>query len=545
MAKAPIQIGVASDTKAFRQGIETGVIKPIEDAEDSLKEFGKAGNKSGDQLEAAMKDAQRETDETRADLDRLGDSVERSAAKARKLGDGFEDGTDRAKQELGELKDEAIQNASETFSSFDGSIDSLVDGIQGTLGGVISNIGPLGAVAGAAAAIGVGLLTAELQKSAERAEEIREEASELAKQMIETGGALDAETVSEKIREWSFEIQDSKEWFELWQESAVTNLGKVDDVARKTGLSAQDLFDTMSGQDASKSLDMIDDMESKAAELDSQLAKLAASKMGGTARASELRDERDALRDGSKAIRERIGIQETATDDARRLTELTKESTEASERAAAAEEARADAIGSLQGALDDAIGSFGDYINAESGVADPEAYIKAMRKRTRATETFNENVQLISEKFGFTQDEMQALLDQGIDFAPMLQAIVDADPKIQEQYAKAWKAAIGGGQEIVDGQPISASVTVEADTGTAEKQLDATTDQARTAEIDAKANAKPAQESLQRVSRAKYQATITAVAEVAAARRTLNELVRTREATIIAKVQDREGRALL
>lgn len=547
-----IEIKFLSNVFRFLKGT-SDMGDALDDVADSLddvaREAKRAGDKAGDEIADGLEDAAQEGDRAVERLERsfkdMADQARQSSGQAgTAMKREFHEGTSAAKRDLGELGDEAKQNASETFSSFDGSIESLVDGIQGTLGGVISNIGPAGAVAGAAAAIGVGLLTAELQKSAERAAEIRQETSDLAKELIASGGALDASTVADRLKEWSFEIQDNKEWWELWQQSSTTNLAHVEDLAAATGLSFQDLFDAMSGQDATKSLDLIDDMETKAAALDKQLASLGAARAGGTARYAELKKERDGYRDSAKAIRERMGIEETATDEARKYAEATKDSAKEAERAAAAEEARTDAISSLQSSFDEVINSYDKYISKDRESADPEAYIQAMRRRSRATRDFNGNVQALADEFGLSQDEIQALLDQGVDFAPMLDSVMNSSPKLREEFVQAWRGAVGGGQAVVDGEPITATVSVNADSRNASAQLNATADQKRTAEINTKADTDTASQDLKRIATAKYTAKIKAVADTAAANTALNTLVRRREAEIVVKLKDREGREI-
>ncbi|MFC7766580.1 hypothetical protein [Leucobacter soli] len=387
----------------------------------------------------------------------------------------------------------------------------------------------------------MGLITAELQKSAERAAEIREETSALAQELIDAGGQLDAEAIAAKVHEWSLEVQDNKEWWELWQESAVTNLDKVNDIAGKTGVNMRDLFDAMSGQDSTKALDMLDDMQGRADELDRQLAQLSQARAGGTKRAQELRTERDALNDGTKAIRERLDIQEGAEDDYRQLTALTAELTAEAEAATAAEEAHTDAVGALQRGLDSAVGSWTDYIDKETQAADPEAYLKGMRERMEATVSFNDNVQQLADDFGLTQDEVQAILDQGIDFAPMLQAIIDGGPKMQEKYAEQMRAMLDGGEAILDGQEISATVTTKADTKDAARDLDKTATQKRTARIGTKADTKDAGREIDTVAEKDRTATVKVELDWTDADREMQAfLTKTRNVTV--DVQTRAGK---
>ena len=59
MAKG-INIPIASDTREFSQGVNRGVIEPLEDAADSLDDVAKAGDKAGQKLEDGFEDARRQ-----------------------------------------------------------------------------------------------------------------------------------------------------------------------------------------------------------------------------------------------------------------------------------------------------------------------------------------------------------------------------------------------------------------------------------------------------------------------------------------------------
>lgn len=125
---------------------------------------------------------------------------------------GAEKGLGRAGELTGEFRDEAMQNFSEVTSSFAGDMQSIGDLAQGTLGGLASGIGgPLGIALGAAA-VGVGVLINKLSTAAEEAEALVTETAELANQIVEAGGALEAADYASRFREWSAEIADSANW---------------------------------------------------------------------------------------------------------------------------------------------------------------------------------------------------------------------------------------------------------------------------------------------------------------------------------------------
>ncbi len=142
---------------------------------------------------------------------------------------------------------------------------------------------------------------------------------------------------------------------------------------------------------------------------------------------------------------------------------------------------------------------------------------------------------------GLTADEVQAILDQGVDFAPMLQAIMDGGPEMQEQYAAQIRAMLDGGQAILDGQPTSASVEVSTNADAAEQELsDLIID--RTTSVDAEADTTAAETKLDAVVSKKRTATVGVNLDSDAAETKLNNFVnRKRTATVTVEARDREG----
>lgn len=154
-----------------------------EDVTDALDELARQGDRDGEKLEQTFRDLARQAQ--KAD-----DAVE-------KIGGGAKKGFKQASGASGEFKDEALSNFSEVTSSFDGSMESIGDLAQGTLGGVAANIPGIGIAAGVAAA-GIGLITSEMQKSAEKAEEIK---TSIVADFLELGDALDQEAVNARVRD--------------------------------------------------------------------------------------------------------------------------------------------------------------------------------------------------------------------------------------------------------------------------------------------------------------------------------------------------------
>lgn len=189
MARAPIEIGIASETKAFKQGMEAGVIKPTEDAIDALDALGKS--RGPEQLDRELGQAQKATKNLDKEIERTADDIEKEFRNSyRSAGKSADDFHDRAGGNLTEFKSEAVQNFSEVTSSFSGEMSSIQDLAQGTLGGLASSVaGPVGIAAGAAA-VGVGLVGAALEQVQEEQEKASERAAEWADVFIDSGGRI-------------------------------------------------------------------------------------------------------------------------------------------------------------------------------------------------------------------------------------------------------------------------------------------------------------------------------------------------------------------
>jgi hypothetical protein len=175
MAKG-IAISIAAETKPFLQGVQKGIIEPLEDAADILQELGQDGGRDFDKLEKSMRDAQDETDDTRKAFADLQKEIAETGKKSRSdFAKPVKESTEEVSETLREVGSEAKANAAEMFSSFDGSFESIADAAQGTLGGLVGGLGGIGGVAVAAAgAAGLGLIAAELTKQKELADELKE-----------------------------------------------------------------------------------------------------------------------------------------------------------------------------------------------------------------------------------------------------------------------------------------------------------------------------------------------------------------------------------
>lgn len=514
---APIEIPIASETKAFRMGVENGIIDPLEDAEQTLRDLAKGGDRAGDELEDALRTTQKETKESAKELERLAGQIEQTGRKGRDIESGVRSGTDGAVDAVQEFGDEAKQNLSETVSSFRGDASDLAQIVQDTFGGVVSNLGPLGAAAGVAGAIGIGLMMKGFEEAEEAEQEFRERVQELAQVLIETGGegadALDA--VAGRLMDMVAPADEN-----------AISLSKLRREAELSGVEFRDLANAYAGAggDLGRYIEQSDEAAEAAREA------MIAAQQSATESVISAAEQYAATSEVSQGLRDLADAQAEAAEEARLFNE--------SGLGAAA--ARAEQMRALQGELDEAMGAWGDYQDKETGALDPAGFIAGMQARMDATSNFNGNVKLLAEQFGLTFEEQQAILDQGVDFAPMLQSILDSG--MGEQYAAQVRSMLDGGQAIIDGTPTTATVTTQADTTDAEAAIDAAAGE-RTAPIEAEAATTTAAKQLDAVAAQARTAKITAQVDLTAAERALNDwIARQRTVNVTVAPVDREGR---
>lgn len=183
------EIGIAADTRGFDEGVRSGIIKPLEKAEDAFKDLERAADNAGDDgarsvgsLEDSLRDAQRQSERLKSSLDDVGDGGRRGM-------DHIRGGAEELQQEIG-------ANLGEAVSSFRGDMSDLGQVGQDTFGGLaatVAGMGPggfIGALALAAGAAGLGLVTAGLQDAEERQGQLAKSAAEWAKAYQEAGTTI-------------------------------------------------------------------------------------------------------------------------------------------------------------------------------------------------------------------------------------------------------------------------------------------------------------------------------------------------------------------
>lgn len=374
-----ISIGIAADTKPALTAIKTGLIDPLEDAADALKKVAKEGNDL-DTIESGMKGSQRATNQFDKELQDAVDSIRKVSSTAkqstREVSDDFEISAGQQakirKKALSEIKSEAKANAAETFSSFDGSAASFADGIQGTLGGLVSSLGPVGLAVGAAGALAIGYINGALQKADTTSAEFKQGVADLTAELIQSGevGTASLGYIIDRLKKLAAETDGSKD-----------NLGKLKKTADASGSSFKDLAQAYAGNE--KGLQkVIAAGKAHLADLEAQKAAVLNSMDTDKSAAVELQKKIAAQTDYNNGLT----TAKTKADEAATATaNYAKAGGPEMERKAAL-------IDQVNSSYDDAAGAVEDYVNKESGLFDVEAYLAAIDKRTKALHDYQANL---------------------------------------------------------------------------------------------------------------------------------------------------------
>ncbi|RZU64608.1 hypothetical protein EV379_0911 [Microterricola gilva] len=385
--------------------------------DDLARESQRAGDKLGDNIRDGAKDAEKGVDRLERSFKELADTSKREAKGAGdQIGRNYKKGTDDARDGLKDFKEEANSTAKESAASFDGSADSIVDMFQEVAANAFAGFGPAGAAAGLAAAVGIGLISSALQAGSEDSEAMREKVGELATELIETGdvGKLSLEYVIDKIKELATETDPAK-----------NSLDDLREIARKTGVP----FDRLAGLYADNS-DALDEY------------------IGG------VREQIKAMEGAGRGLGDFNAFMEKSADSekytglvliARKYDSIKKSTEEAAAEEAAwlalggpEFERKAQLVGTVNDAYDDAAGSVQDYINKETGLFDTAAYIAAMQEKQQALIDYQDTLATSP-----LSDSAKSFLDsQGAEAAAtFLAGYKAATPEQQDELGRIWTEA--------------------------------------------------------------------------------------------------------
>jgi hypothetical protein len=322
------------------------------------------------------------------------------------------------------------------------------DLVQGTLGGLVSDLGPTGLVLGAAGAAAVGLVIKAFEDAGLSAEEFRAKVSELAGELIEAGedGKLSSGFISEQLKELALASEDGAD-----------NLKLLKELANDSGQEFSDLAEIFAGN-----VDGLEDLIDSEKELEDTVH-----------RGLELNDARvKALNNEDKArsdLIDKLEDQQKAIEEAQEAERLYLEA------GGAEYEAKAAAIESINAAYDDAVGSILDFKNEETGVLDIEAFVASIETRKAELAAYQEAL----ATSGLTTEQKQALDDMGIEAASAyLDGIKSGTPEqarvLKESLTEAAKTSSGAAKGELDkafSKPTEAKVDTKLDTKGAEKAL--------------------------------------------------------------------------
>ena len=434
MAKG-ISINFLADVRDFLKGTKN-VEDELDDVADSLDDVAREGEQATEKLEDGFKELAKASK-------KAGDDI----------GDGFKKGTKEASEGLDDLQENSKSNAKEVAASFDGSVESIVDGFQGLAAEAFEGFGVAGLIAGAALAAGIGLATAEFQRTEEEAQKARERIGELGLAMIEAGaqGERPLESVIEALQGIVSNSDD-----------AVKKFSDIQRAAKFVGNSAEDLAIAYAGQaDALEGqLDVLDDLIAKEQETTDAQAENASRFAAVTqGKVDTLEKQREEL--------ERI---QEETENAAAIEQAWLKS------GGAEIQAKNEAIATINQAYDEAVGAVEDFINEESGVLDVEAYLAAIDARKQALDEY----QTALATSGLSTEQKNALNDLGVDAAAAwLQGYQSATPeqqkRLKQSLTESAKENSGVTRKTIDDafkKPIDAKVQVTADTIAAEKAIE-------------------------------------------------------------------------
>jgi hypothetical protein len=429
-----IKISSDLDARGFLKGT-SNMEDALEDVSKDLDKTGKEGVKDVEKLEKSFAEAAKSARDS-------GNTIQKS------LGDGTKKGAKEAEDATEVYKKEAIANVSEVTSSFTGSWESAADAIQGTLGGVVADLGPIGAAAGAAGAIGIGLLTAQLVKAEEDAAKAKERVRQLGLAIIDSGESIATlEEINENIRLIVSDADDAPKKFKDIQKEA-----------QYTGLDVNKLAAAYAG--SADALDEVIKSAQEAYKAEQDLVVI-------NGESQEVISEKEIALQG--VIQALIGVQGQA--------KTAKEIEEAYYAVGGGEAAaKREAIESINAAYDDAAGSILDFKNEESGVLDVQAYIDSMVAREQALADYQDAV----AESGFTTEQKAALNDMGIEAsAAWMQGYKQASPAQQKEMEKILTkmASDSSGQAVKSMEkafekPVEAKVEAKVDMKMAQQDLD-------------------------------------------------------------------------
>lgn len=432
MAKG-ISINFLADVRDFLKGTKN-VEDELDDVADSLDDVAKEGDQATEKLEDSFRDLAKATK-------KAGDDV----------GDNMKRGFSKAEEGAREFRDEANSTAKESAASFDGSAESIVDSFQEIAANAFAGFGAAGAIAGLAAAAGIGVASKAILDADESARKARERVAELGTAFIESGADV-------------AQVEAFKEALQGIVTNADDAAVKVDDLrkfTKKYGDAVPSVAEFATAY--AGNADAIEQVTEKLeAAIKAEQEKNYTTKVGAeqsTKRQDAYQAEIDKLK----------GVQEE--------TQLAKQIEEDYLASGGAEaQAKADAIGLINDAYDEVVGSVTDFIDAESGVLNVDEYLAAIDARSAALDDYQTKL----AESGLSTEQKEALNSMGVEAASAwLAGYQSATPeqqrKLKNSLTEASRENSGVARSTIEKafeKPVNAKVKVDADTSMAQQDLD-------------------------------------------------------------------------
>ena len=432
MAKG-ISINFLADVRDFLKGTKN-VEDELDDVADSLDDVAKEGEQATEKLEDGFRELAKAAKKS-------GDDI----------GDNMRQGFKKAKDGAEEFRNEANSTAKESAASFDGSAESIVDSFQEIAANAFAGFGAAGAIAGLAAAAGIGVASAAILDSEEKAKAARDRVAELGKAFIESGADV-----------------AQVEAFQAALEDIVTNAEdatvKVDDLRKFTKKYGEAVPSV--AEFATAYAGNADAIESVTEELE---------------KAIKAEQEKNyTTKQGAEQSAKRQDAYQGEIDKLAKVAEQTQLAAqiEADYLASGGAEiqAKADAIETINQAYDDVVNSVTDFINAETGVLDVEAYLAAIDARSKALEDYQTNL----AKSGLSTEQKDALNSMGVEaasawLAGYQSATPEQQKKLKQSLTESAKDNSGVARKAIDDafqKPIDATIKANLDSATAQRDLD-------------------------------------------------------------------------
>jgi hypothetical protein len=435
MAKG-ISINFLADVRDFLKGTKN-VEDELDDVADSLDDVARDGEKATEKLEDGFKELAKASK-------KAGDDIEKG------LGEGTKKGAKQGETATEVYKKEAIANISEVTSSFTGSWESAADAVQGTLGGVVADLGPAGAAIGAAGALGVGVLTAALVKMEEDAKKAQERIADLAIQMIDAGsrGEIPLEVINDNLK--------------LIISSSEEATKKFRDIQLQSKLNATDanrMAVAYAGNE--KAIESQLEVLEELIEAEKEQTDTTQTVLSNEIKRKALIEQQNELKKVQTEIEKAREIEQTWLNSG-----------------GAEFIAKEEAIAQIDAAYDEAVYGIDGFLNAETGIYDLEAFAQSIRDREKLLLDY-QNALAESD---LTTEQKSALNQYGVEQASaILQGL--KDPNVSQQtkdtikkgLKEASKEGSGVAQEEIKKafkEPVQAEVKVMADTEAARRDLD-------------------------------------------------------------------------